>query len=289
MAIRIIYLLVYGISLFAFSQGSEAEDYEKAVVKSESLALYSAMSVKSDVVKSLKKGDTVSIDLELMNSEGVWCGIIGDGKTETMGFALCEGLERTEVPKTRWGSTDNRTPESFEKISPEGTMPGEYPLKTGDKVAQADVNRFVEAAGQGNRSTVKAMIEKGVNVNAKNDSGNTALAAAIMFLNKESKGMAEFLIEMGADVNQRSNGCLSPVLKTMTTECENVSPLTLSRAWRKHIEEIIKSKRATYLLRVSKGYFKESGSLMKDMIKGDEQLADIREIERILIEAGAAE
>jgi hypothetical protein len=65
-----------------------------ATVISESLSMYSEMSVSSKVVGSLKKGDRVTVGLEIRGSDGAWCGVRGIAGLTGAAYVPCRGLER---------------------------------------------------------------------------------------------------------------------------------------------------------------------------------------------------
>ena len=54
----------------------------------------------------------------------------------------------------------------------------------------------------------KNLIDKGVDINAKNNDGNTPLYMALLFQNEE---MVELLIANGADLNAKNNDGLTPL------------------------------------------------------------------------------
>jgi hypothetical protein len=65
-----------------------------AVIRGDAVPLYSEMSASSPVLKSLKKGGPVVVDIEIENPEGAWCGIIEQGQTSIAGYVRCKNLER---------------------------------------------------------------------------------------------------------------------------------------------------------------------------------------------------
>ena len=77
-----------------------------AVVKSDELTVYSKMSAASKVVKTINKGETVVVRLELMGSGGSWCGITQGEEQKIIGFVTCEHLERDISRKEEWQLID---------------------------------------------------------------------------------------------------------------------------------------------------------------------------------------
>ena len=66
--------------------------------------------------------------------------------------------------------------------------------------AQDVGDKFRQAAGRGDLATVKALLEKGADIDAADDYGRTALFFALF---RKQKDMVRFLIKQGADVNAR--------------------------------------------------------------------------------------
>jgi len=72
----------------------------QATVKSESLAVYSQRDTRSTVVKTLKRGDAVEIEMSITGEGNVqWCSIHERGQKATLGHVPCESLERPPVAK----------------------------------------------------------------------------------------------------------------------------------------------------------------------------------------------
>ncbi len=92
------FIEIFSVFFFLCSfNASDVEASETAIVKADSLIVYSGMTTESDVVKTLKKGETVTVELEVSGPHGAWCGITEKGQKEISGFVLCEYLERAEV------------------------------------------------------------------------------------------------------------------------------------------------------------------------------------------------
>lgn len=77
-----------------------------AVVKSDELTVHSKMSATSKVVKTINKGETVVVKLELMGSGGSWCGITQGEEQKIIGFVTCEHLERDITREEEWQLID---------------------------------------------------------------------------------------------------------------------------------------------------------------------------------------
>lgn len=89
---------------------------------------------------------------------------------------------------------------------------------------------FREAASRGDVETVKALLEKGVGIDAADNYGRTALFFA---LTQKQKDMVRFLIKQGADVNARDTLYHSsyPLLALYTGDAEAL-PLMLEAGFR---------------------------------------------------------
>ncbi|MFZ0037251.1 MAG: hypothetical protein WAK91_07525 [Candidatus Acidiferrales bacterium] len=91
------------ISLFltssmCFAQGTTpAAPAGNSIVKADSLEVHAGAEQSSDVVKTLKKGDSLVLGLELRTTTESWCSVTIPGQTARLGYVLCSGLER--VPR----------------------------------------------------------------------------------------------------------------------------------------------------------------------------------------------
>jgi tetratricopeptide (TPR) repeat protein len=65
----------------------------KATVKAATLPVYSDMDPTSDVVRTMKKGDALTVNLEIANSTGDWCSVSLPGQSATLGYANCGALQ----------------------------------------------------------------------------------------------------------------------------------------------------------------------------------------------------
>ncbi len=90
------------------SSGSGGSAAEKSTVKTESLAVYAEATAESDIIKTLAKGDLVSVSYELSGSDGDWCAIVKDGDPPVSGYVLCRNLER-KISARMWTATGSRT------------------------------------------------------------------------------------------------------------------------------------------------------------------------------------
>lgn len=65
----------------------------KATVKAATLPVYSEMDPMSDVVRTLKKGDALVVNLEIATATGDWCSVSLPGASATLGYVSCGALQ----------------------------------------------------------------------------------------------------------------------------------------------------------------------------------------------------
>jgi hypothetical protein len=92
-------LILLNLTHFFGYQLASAQTTNPGEVKGDTLAVYSEMSATSMVVKTLKKGDRVSIRLQVTTAEGDWCKIAEDGRRNSFGFVPCAQLLRASKPQ----------------------------------------------------------------------------------------------------------------------------------------------------------------------------------------------
>lgn len=78
------------------------DDPGEVTVKSETLTVYSRMSKDSERVATLKKGDTIILNFEIVQSEGTWCDITARGVAPVKGYVRCEHLGKMRSEEKRW-------------------------------------------------------------------------------------------------------------------------------------------------------------------------------------------
>jgi hypothetical protein len=80
-----------------------------AKVTCDDVPVYSQMSIESMIVKYLRGGDVVAIDLEIVGSDPPWSLVRQEGRKVRLGFVQSECLETTEPPSfTKWQSQSPR-------------------------------------------------------------------------------------------------------------------------------------------------------------------------------------
>jgi tetratricopeptide (TPR) repeat protein len=67
-----------------------------STVKVDALSVYSEPSASSNVVRAVKKGDTLFVNLELKTGAERWCSVRLPGERTRIGYVQCDGLERSD-------------------------------------------------------------------------------------------------------------------------------------------------------------------------------------------------
>ena len=100
-AIRLCILIALGVWFLGSEvQGAKASEVaDSATIKGDDVPLYSGTSSSGKVMKSLRKGDKVTVEVELEGPEGKWCGIIEQGQTAIAGYVSCDLLDRSSQKK----------------------------------------------------------------------------------------------------------------------------------------------------------------------------------------------
>ena len=81
----------------------------KVTVKSDNIAVYSRMSVKSNKLTEINKGERVVLNFEMFGpgSDGPWCAINTEGEKAISGYVQCVYLERNVFKKHVWQRIDS--------------------------------------------------------------------------------------------------------------------------------------------------------------------------------------
>ena len=177
-------MVICCVPVWSHAQGPGSnEKSDTALIKSDGVPVHFKMSRNSPVVKTLKRGDSVAIELKIHDEDGEWCGIREEGRTGISGFVLCEYLEEEEF------------------------SPGK--VKRPDELVNA-MPELIRAAGQGDIGTVRELLEKGANVNMKdNESGWTPLMSAAFSGNID---IVKLLIKKGSRVNAQDKFSWTPLM-----------------------------------------------------------------------------
>ena len=121
MKFNIVFVIFYLCAIIIDSQ-SMAENLnglEKATVKSDKIAVYSRMSVKSIKLTDIKKSEKVIVSFEMFGpgSDGPWCAIKTEGEKAVSGYVQCVHLERDAFQKQEWQSIDSSGSDSPSRVT----------------------------------------------------------------------------------------------------------------------------------------------------------------------------
>jgi predicted aspartyl protease len=100
--------IFFGLCLLCCRSAEASSD--GAVIKGDAVPLYSEMSAASRVLKFLKQGEPVAVDVEIEGPEGSWCGIIEQGQMSVTGYVRCGELERPQQEE-RWQYVGSTAPD----------------------------------------------------------------------------------------------------------------------------------------------------------------------------------
>ena len=161
-----------------------------AKVKAEILQVRSENSSTSDIVKVLKKGDVVWIQMEIIGSGGKWCLISEETKKTSLGFVSCEELGYLD----RDSNISGQTAGGQKMASPSGEGLGS----------------LLQAIWKGDILAVKEMVDKGIDPNAQTKLGISPLHMAAK---KQETEITSLLIAKGADVNAGDQHGKTPLME----------------------------------------------------------------------------
>ena len=183
-------VLIYGcLSAPAWSQ-----DEGRATVKADSLTVYSQMSTGSDVVRTLAKGDTVTVNYSIATEDGEWCSI-------SPGYVLCRSLDRQQPPPVVTTPDPKSAPVVHEPIAPVPALARPVtPAKPLTPEQAALVSILIAAAKSGNVTAIQLAVEKGAEINGADNDGKTPLMWAA-YTGQYSAVAA--LLAAGADLEAR--------------------------------------------------------------------------------------
>ncbi len=97
----ILICLLYSVSASALF-AEENPFPEKATVKDDSVPVYTGMSAGDRPVRSLNKGVSIFVEIEMEGAGDAWCGIRELDQETITGYVKCKYLERSERPKIKW-------------------------------------------------------------------------------------------------------------------------------------------------------------------------------------------
>ncbi len=123
-------LLCLGIVTAGSFSDSSATPGDKSTVKIDSLDVHAEASADSRIVKTLAKGDIVSVSYELIGTRGSWCAIVEEGKSTKSGYVPCQHLERKASSPAVWKSASRTVRAAPRTSRVESTVPSPPPGAT---------------------------------------------------------------------------------------------------------------------------------------------------------------
>lgn len=168
-----------------------AKSFHTAIVKVTSLPIYEKMSKSGTVLRTLNKGDTVTITAQITNTDGIWCIVEITENSSNFGFVDCNGLEESQHVLYQGEQND---------LFFAGSIPlNEHP----ENISTEYLNKkLVYAVIRGNVQEVQNLLHAGADANAENNFNQSVL---ILAAKEGYPEVVEVLLEKGAKVNVRDN------------------------------------------------------------------------------------
>jgi hypothetical protein len=181
-----------------------------AKVKAEILQVRSGNFPTGEIVKVLKKGDVVWVQLEIIGSGGKWCLISDEAKKTSLGFVSCEGLGTLDRNSGPTGQTVGE-----QKMAGSlGEGPGVFDPNASDPKGEIPSSLYLgsllQAIWKEDVFAVRELVEKGVDPNAQTKLGTTPLHMAARMQGTE---ITRLLIAHGADVNAGDQNGKTPLME----------------------------------------------------------------------------
>jgi hypothetical protein len=137
-------LCLSSLATFAFGQKVDHSDTTwRATVTCQDVPVYSQMSIESMIVKYLRDGDVVTIDLEIVGSDQPWSLVRQEGRRVRLGFMQSDCLERAEpVSMSKWQS---QSPGATVSSLPDSDLRSREPL-TASPLTREEIDQEIERA-----------------------------------------------------------------------------------------------------------------------------------------------
>ncbi len=214
MARRISIILSLAMLVMAFHVGAlgsqPISDSGLARVKSDILEVRSESLPGGEIVRNLKKGEVVWIQLEIVGSGGKRCLISDEARKTSLGFVSCDDLE----PLDRKSNIGRETDEEINLGVPPGKGVGF--VEANGSAPQENIpssfylGSLLQAIWRGDIAVVEELLGKGVDPNAKTKLGDSPLHVAAK---KDMPEIIRLLIAKGADVNSREHNGKTPLIE----------------------------------------------------------------------------
>lgn len=200
--------------VFAFypnaSRSQQVSGSGLARVKAEVLPVRSEISSAGEIVKVLKKGDVVWVQLEIIGSGGKWCLISEEAKKTSLGFVFCEELGYLDRNSNITGQTAGEQEMAGPLAEGLGAPNPNVSGTKGNIPSSIYLGSLLQAIWKGDISAVKEMLEEGVDPNAQTKLGKSPLHMAAK---KEETEIIRLLIANGADVNAGDQNGKTPLIE----------------------------------------------------------------------------
>lgn len=197
--------IVLNLQIEAYSESRNIikdTNKRKAIVKMDSMPLFSLGSNNREAIFTIDKGKSVYIKFILNSESGTWCAISEAIDDDLIGFVDCNALQFEQWPGSDYTeisqapvyskvkNTENPANKSLGVLRPKIKQNKNWPA-------------LVDAAWQGKPDTIRNLIKGGVDINARDkESGLTALMAAAAY---GSTDVIDLLISAGAKINTKDN------------------------------------------------------------------------------------
>ncbi len=167
------------------------KSFHMSIVKVASLPIYEKMSKTSPIMRTLSKGDAVTITAKVIKPDGMWCIVEIAENSSNFGFVDCNGFEENQHVLYQREQND---------LSFTGSMPlNEHPEDTSTEYLN---NKLVYAVIRGDVQEVQNLLHAGADANAENNFNQSVL---ILAAKEGYPDVVKVLLEQGANVNTRDN------------------------------------------------------------------------------------
>ena len=210
-----IFIISFSILLvFAFypnaSRSQPISGTGLARVKAEVLPVRSEIFPTSEIVKVLKKGDVIWVQLEIIGSGGKWCLISEEAKKTSLGFVFCEELGYLDGNSNITEQTAGKQEMAGPLAQGLGALNPNVSATKGNIPSSIYLGSLLQAIWKGDILTVKELVEEGVDLNAKTKLGKSPLHMAAK---KQKTEITRLLIATGADVNAGDQNGKTPLIE----------------------------------------------------------------------------
>jgi hypothetical protein len=186
-----------------------------ARVKSEVLQVRPENLPDREIVKNLKKGEIVWIQLEIVGSDGKSC-LISDGTRKTsLGFVSCNDLEPLVGNRNIAGGPVEERNLTAPQAKGAGVLEPNISVPKENIPSSFYLGSLLQAIWKGDIAVVGELLGKGADPNAQTKIGDTPLHVAAK---REATEITALLIANGADVNSREHSGKTPLIEAVSAD-----------------------------------------------------------------------